>query len=181
MTTKSIVGVLAALALGGCASIIKGGGPEAFSIRTEPQGANVTVTDLSTGVVVGTGTTPYMVMLKKSHGFFKGAKYKIDLQLPGYAPVVSQIDTTVSGWYVAGNIVFGGLIGWLIVDPATGAMWTLPKDAMDVSLAPAPAPTPTPEKLPASTPTSSVEGAYIGVAELASVPASARTRLVRVN
>jgi hypothetical protein len=177
MIRRSWVAVVAALVLTGCASIIKGGGPEGFTVRSQPLGASVTITDLSTGVVVGTGTTPHMVMLKKSHGFFKGAKYKIDLELPGYAPVVSQIDTTVSGWYVAGNLVFGGLIGWLIVDPATGAMWTLSREAIDVPLTPAA----TPEKLPASTPTSSGEGAYIGVAALASVPPSARSHLVRVN
>jgi len=32
-------------------------------------------------------------------------------------------------WYLAGNIVFGGIAGWLIVDPLTGAMWRLsPKE-----------------------------------------------------
>jgi hypothetical protein len=29
------------------------------------------------------------------------------------------------GWYLVGNFFFGGLIGWLIIDPLTGAMWTL--------------------------------------------------------
>jgi len=34
----------------------------------------------------------------------------------------------LNGWYI-GNLLFGGLIGLLIVDPLTGAMWTLdPKD-----------------------------------------------------
>ncbi len=34
----------------------------------------------------------------------------------------------MNGWYIA-NIIFGGLIGLLIIDPATGAMYTLsPKD-----------------------------------------------------
>jgi hypothetical protein len=155
--------------------------PGGLTVRSEPLGASVTITDLSTGVVVGTGTTPYVAMLKKSHGFFKGAKYRVNLELPGYSPAESQIDTRVSGWYVAGNLVFGGLIGWLIVDPATGAMWTLSSDAMDMPLTPATMPAATPEKVPASTPTSSVRGAYIGVAELANVPASARAQLVRVN
>lgn len=178
MTRGKVAAVMAAaLTLTGCASIIKGGGPESFTVRSQPLGASVTITDLSTGVVVGTGTTPYAVMLKKSHGFFKGAKYKVNLELAGHAPVESLVDTTVSGWYVAGNIFFGGLIGWLIVDPATGAMWTLSSDAMDVPMTPVP----TPEKLPASTPTFSVEGAWIGVSDLASVPPSARARLVRVN
>jgi hypothetical protein len=30
----------------------------------------------------------------------------------------------MDGWYI-GNILFGGLIGILIVDPLTGAMWKL--------------------------------------------------------
>lgn len=28
-------------------------------------------------------------------------------------------------WYIAGNFFFGGIIGWFIVDPQTGAMYTL--------------------------------------------------------
>ncbi len=40
----------------------------------------------------------------------------------------------MNGWY-AGNIVFGGLIGILIVDPATGAMWDIKENniVMDLS------------------------------------------------
>ena len=37
----------------------------------------------------------------------------------------SKIPYDVSGWYAGGNLFFGGLIGYLIVDPMTGAMWTL--------------------------------------------------------
>ena len=36
-----------------------------------------------------------------------------------------NIKPTPNGWYLAGNFIFGGLLGWLIVDPATGAMWNL--------------------------------------------------------
>jgi len=39
---------------------------------------------------------------------------------------------SISGWYW-GNILFGGLIGMLIVDPITGAMYKLPKNT-NVSL-----------------------------------------------
>ena len=38
----------------------------------------------------------------------------------------------MDGWYI-GNILFGGLIGMLIVDPATGAMYNLP-DRVDINL-----------------------------------------------
>jgi len=39
----------------------------------------------------------------------------------------------LSGWYW-GNILFGGLIGVLIVDPITGKMWKLPTDDITVNL-----------------------------------------------
>jgi len=35
----------------------------------------------------------------------------------------------IDGWYFA-NILFGGLIGMLIVDPITGKMWKLPPQAI---------------------------------------------------
>jgi hypothetical protein len=44
------------------------------------------------------------------------------------------VDSTINGWYV-GNIVFGGFIGWLIVDPLTGAMWALDTEHVNGTLA----------------------------------------------
>ena len=43
----------------------------------------------------------------------------------GYATHSAEIVRSVDGWYIGGNFVVGGIIGWLIVDPMTGAMWTL--------------------------------------------------------
>ncbi len=40
-----------------------------------------------------------------------------------------------AGWYLLGNLFIGGLIGWLIVDPATGAMYTLSSDTVNAQLA----------------------------------------------
>ena len=40
----------------------------------------------------------------------------------------------MSGWYW-GNLVLGGLIGMLAVDPATGAMWNIAPDKIDRKLA----------------------------------------------
>ena len=39
----------------------------------------------------------------------------------------------MNGWYF-GNILFGGLIGMIAVDPATGAMYTLQPKAVDTTL-----------------------------------------------
>jgi hypothetical protein len=181
MTKRILAALGAAVALSGCASIIKGGGPESFTVRSQPPGADVQITAVPTGETVATGRTPMTAMLAKSRGFFKGAKYKVVVQMPGFQARESIVDTSVSGWYVAGNLVFGGLIGWLIVDPATGAMWSLETDAIDVPLAPAGAPPATPEKVPAAKPTSSAEGAFIGVLALDDVPVSARVRMVPLN
>ena len=40
-------------------------------------------------------------------------------------------DAYLNGWYI-GNVVFGGLIGLLIVDPETGAMWRLDENPIGV-------------------------------------------------
>ena len=36
--------------------------------------------------------------------------------------------------YLVGNFFIGGLIGWLVVDPLTGAMWTLSPDTIYTDL-----------------------------------------------
>ena len=64
------------------------------------------------------------VTLKTSSGFFKKAKYRVEATKQGYGTTSSSLDARVNGWYW-GNIGFGGLIGFLIIDPATGAMWKL--------------------------------------------------------
>jgi hypothetical protein len=43
------------------------------------------------------------------------------------------LDSTLSGWYF-GNILIGGLIGLLIVDPLTGAMYDLEPENIEQSL-----------------------------------------------
>jgi hypothetical protein len=181
MMKQILAALAAAVALSGCASIIKGGGPESFTVRSQPPGADVRITAVPTGETVATGRTPMTAMLSKSRGFFQGAKYKVTVQMPGFQARESVVDTSVSGWYIGGNIIFGGLIGWLIVDPATGAMWTLETDALDVPLSPEGAPPASPEKVPAAKPTSQAEGAYIGVLALDDVPVSARARMVPVD
>jgi hypothetical protein len=105
-----------------CASIVsKSHYP--VTIDSTPRGANVTITDKH-GVQVYTGQTPSLVKLKSGAGFFANAKYDITISKPGFASKTVQLKATINGWYF-GNFVFGGLIGLLIVDPATGAMYKL--------------------------------------------------------
>jgi hypothetical protein len=68
------------------------------------------------------------VALNRSAGYFKGGSYTIRISKDGYRDQNLQIQSSINGWYI-GNIIFGGLIGWVIVDPITGAMYSLPDSA----------------------------------------------------
>ncbi len=111
--------------LSGCASIVsKSDYPVSFN--STPNEAIITVTDLE-GKELYKGTTPTQVTLKSGNGFFKGAKYNVKLEKEGCEPQTMVLEKRLDGWYW-GNILFGGLVGILIVDPATGAMWKLPEE-----------------------------------------------------
>jgi len=107
----------------GCASIFNGAN-KPVSIQTDPAGAEFTVTN-QTGQVISSGHTPQQVTLANGAGYFKKGNYKIKVSKPGYEDTTADLKPDLSGWYF-GNILAGGLIGMLIVDPATGGMYKLP-------------------------------------------------------
>ena len=116
--------------LASCASIVsKSNWP--VDVTSSPTAAHFTITDKS-GKEIHVGTTPEIVTLKSGRGYFKSARYDIKFDKDGYTDKTYSVSADVNGWYL-GNIVFGGLIGILIVDPATGAMYKLPKN-VDVAL-----------------------------------------------
>ncbi|MEZ9913851.1 hypothetical protein AB4402_06225 [Vibrio breoganii] len=114
------------LATTGCASIVSDS-HYTMSITSSPDDAIYTITN-EDGVVISKGHTPSTISLDAGNGFFDGADYTITYHKNGYEDSIATVSSSVDGWYV-GNILFGGLIGLLIVDPATGAMWKLPKTA----------------------------------------------------
>tara|TARA_R110001632_G_scaffold203980_1_gene327379 strand:- start:879 stop:1367 length:489 start_codon:yes stop_codon:yes gene_type:complete len=113
----------ASLFVSGCASIISDS-QYPVSVKSEPPGAEYQIRNRS-GAVIHQGTTPNTVTLKAGDGYFKGARYNMQFSKEGYEQQSQTLDSSVDGWYWA-NIVFGGLIGMLAVDPATGAMYKLP-------------------------------------------------------
>lgn len=123
---------LGSLLTGGCASIVHGGYRD-IAINSKPEGAQVTVVKLGSGEVVSTGVTPMTVALKPKQKYFKGQSYTVNFKLAGYKPADLTIRPTLTGWYF-GNILFGGLIGMVVVDPLTGAMWNLAPDKIEQSL-----------------------------------------------
>ena len=79
------------------------------------------------GEVVGGGSTPGEIRLKTSSGYFTPASYTFSFSSNGKVVGSQVLSARVTGWY-AGNILIGGLVGMIIVDPLTGAMFTLPDD-----------------------------------------------------
>jgi len=114
--------IAASVTMTGCASIISGS-TQTLTFKSVPEQASISITNKA-GEKVHTGVTPTTVTLKRGNGFFQPAAYDVTFKKEGFQTKTVQVTGTVNGWYVA-NIIFGGLIGLLIVDPATGAMYTL--------------------------------------------------------
>ncbi len=148
----------------GCASIVsKSNYP--VSINSVPEGATITVTDKN-GTQIYKGTTPTTVTLKSGAGFFSGATYTVTFEKPGYQPQTAVIEKQLDGWYI-GNFIFGGLIGLLIVDPATGAMWKLPPSISAT--------------LVANTSSLTIDGKELRIAFIDDVPIQLRSQMIRVR
>jgi len=113
-------------AAAGCASIV-GKTMHPVVINSKPDQADIVIVDEG-GKTVFAGKTPTTVTLSGGDGYFHAKDYSVTFSKPGFEQHTTVIKRDVSMWYVLGNILFGGLIGWLIVDPVTGAMWTLQED-----------------------------------------------------
>jgi hypothetical protein len=129
---KIISALLASAALAGCATIMGQSSPEALNVRSAPDQASVVIADES-GTKIFEGKTPTSLPLEKKKGFFSGKKYSVKIRKDGHDEQNITVDTKMNGWYV-GNLLFGGIVGFLIVDPATGAMWTLDTKEINVTL-----------------------------------------------
>lgn len=128
------VSLLTALAVfgTGCSSIVHGGNRN-ITVNSNPTGAKVTVFKNGVTEAVHSGVTPITLSLDPKGGYFKGQAYTLKFELTGFQATEVQIRPEMSGWFF-GNIVFGGLIGMIVVDPLTGAMWNLTPDKIEQTL-----------------------------------------------
>jgi hypothetical protein len=153
------------LSLAACASIVSDS-EGVVTISSNPTAAQIAIADQS-GVEIYRGTIPASVTLDASAGYFDGQEYTITFSKEGYDPTTVKLDSRINGWYV-GNIVFGGFIGWLIVDPLTGAMWALDTEQVNGTLA----------EHVAMDETSSPQ---LRIVSIDSVPEAERSRMIRVR
>jgi len=120
-----IISVFVAFMGSGCASIVSDANYP-VSVRSKPSKANVVVKD-EHGEEVREGTTPMDIELPAGDGYFDANKYSFHFRKKGHESDVAKLNTEWDKWYGA-NWVFGGPIGYFLLDPATGAMWKLEDD-----------------------------------------------------
>jgi len=122
-----------ALLLSGCATII-GSPTQLMPVSSTPNDAAVSITD-EKGIEIFKGMTPTTVTLQKSNGSYWGKKsYVVRISKDGFESQSIPVTASANGWYIGGNILFGGLIGWFIVDPLNGGMYTLSPENINASL-----------------------------------------------
>lgn len=130
LITSTLVS-LTLIIFSGCASIVsKSNWP--VSIDSRPSGATVSIVNRK-GIEVYNGKTPAALKLKSGSKFFSRESYTLTFTLEGYKTQKVNLECKVNGWYW-GNLLLGGVIGMLIIDPATGAMYKLDSETVDVGL-----------------------------------------------
>lgn len=165
MKSKGIIaGTLATVIfLTGCASIVsKNVYPVTFN--SHPDEATIIIKD-ENGKQIYKGQTPTTLSLSSGEAYFHPKKYTITFSKVGYEEQTTEIKAGIDGWYF-GNIIFGGLIGLLIVDPLTGNMWKLPPE-ITITLS---------ERGSSSTAERSLK-----IATIDQVPENLKEQLVKVN
>jgi len=114
-----------------CASIV-GRSNYPVTFVSSPEDATVQVRN-EYGTTVYQGKTPATATLRSGEPYFDRQEYTVEFRKDGYQTQTQMVEGTLDGWYI-GNILFGGLIGFLIVDPLTGSMWTMDKQIVTANL-----------------------------------------------
>jgi len=127
----SVIFLTVLLLFSNCASIVTRSSYP-LTINSNPSNAEISITNRR-GVEIYSGNTPAVVQLRASDGFFSRAEYQVRFSAPGYEERVVPVTFSLDGWYF-GNILLGGVLGMLIIDPATGAMWRIDTDVINVTL-----------------------------------------------
>jgi hypothetical protein len=92
-------------------------------VNSVPRDVIVTVYNRK-GIEVISDTTPCELKLKSKAGYFRRAIYSLEFNREGYERGEEVITAKVNPWYY-GNLLLGGYIGLLILDPLTGAMYKI--------------------------------------------------------
>ncbi|GGI59624.1 hypothetical protein GCM10011446_11190 [Acinetobacter vivianii] len=94
-----------------------------MTFQSTPELSDITILNRD-GKKIHVGKAPVTVSLNRGAGFFVPERYTVIFEKDGYEKKEIKVTSSMNGWYI-GNILFGGIIGLLIIDPATGAMYSL--------------------------------------------------------
>ncbi|MYI77897.1 MAG: hypothetical protein F4077_09130 [Gammaproteobacteria bacterium] len=125
LSTFSLVLIgMSTLMLNGCASVFS---VSEYPVRIDsvPTDMEIVITDRN-GDIEYRGRTPTIVNLDARGGYFVRETYTIELYDSGNVVGRKQIDGSIDGWYFVNFLNGPGLIiGFFVIDPITGAMWSL--------------------------------------------------------
>lgn len=129
--TRAILCLVISL-LTGCASIFSGSTDDIHISATD--GARYSITNAN-GTQVASGISQGTATLQRGASYFRPHSYKLKVAKAGYQPQTLDIQPSINPWYFA-NILIGGVVGMVIVDPLTGAMYKLYPNDINISLEP---------------------------------------------
>lgn len=168
MKFKATIVAPIVIAVSGCATII-GDPTQTVPITSAPSEATISVVD-EAGTEVFAGKTPTSVTLHKSTGRYWGKKnYRVTITKEGYSPQVIPLMAGANGWYMFGNLLFGGLIGYFVVDPFNGNMYTLSPNVVAATMG------------TDTTKSTSAADGKLSIVLLQDVPEGLRDKLVRIQ
>jgi hypothetical protein len=146
-----------------CASIVsKSSYP--ITINSAPSEAKIVIKDKK-GIEIYSGQTPATLKLKAGSGFFGKARYQVTFTKNGYDTKTVPVEFKLDGWYF-GNLLLGGVLGMLIIDPATGAMYKLETEFLNETLVQS---------------TASIDNKELKVYALNEIPSEWKNHLVNIN
>lgn len=115
---RLLVALALSTVLTGCSTVMNSRYTD-VDVTSATPGTSYSITD-EDGQRVRTGTTPDHITLDAAAGFFDGQTYQVAY---GTGETV-ELDSHTTGWYWLGFCI--SVVSGLMVDPATGDMWTLP-------------------------------------------------------
>lgn len=165
---KRLIGPGLAFSMTACSSIVSQASYP-VTIDSAPSGANISISD-EKGNRVFEGSGPATLSLRSGDKYFSRAMYTVEVESDGMV-YTSTLRPSLDRWYF-GNVLFGGLVGFLVVDPLTGAMYKLPEQfTIDVPAA----------NTAPSAPSTASKGLSVQVLSMADIPIDLRDELEAVQ
>ncbi len=120
MNKTTLTCILAITLLSSSCATIVSGSKQKVTFISSPTAASIFINDIEVG------QTPLKTKLKRKQD------HHIAIKMEGYQTFETKLTKKFNAWYI-GNVMLGGFIGF-IIDPITGAMYTLSPKLIDAQL-----------------------------------------------